>query len=296
MLFLVIAVVVAIIVLFFAVLVVLALAASRRLASPPRRIGKWTPSDLGLSYERIEYKTREGIVLRGWLVKGSTDKAIVLIHGYTSSKWDEDYMKPALEVLGKNGYTVLVVDMRGHGESDGEYTTLGYRESDDVVELVDFLRRNGYGRIGVYGFSMGGAISIMTAAKTGVDAIVLDSPYVDVRSSGKRWIMRIPGVLGLLLRMAYPLIMFFTSRRIGVDPEELVMYKYAEKVHVPVMLVAPTRDDLISLDEYKKLEEVLRKNAPVVETWYVETRHVGAWKDYRSEYEEKLLGFLQKHL
>jgi len=96
--------------------------------------------------------------LKGWLVKGSGEKAVVLIHGYTSSKWDEDYMKPALEVLGKAGFTVVTIDMRAHGESGGDVTTLGYRESDDVADIVNMLREKGFKKIAVYGFSMGGLL------------------------------------------------------------------------------------------------------------------------------------------
>jgi len=107
---------------------------------------------------------------------------------------------------------------------------------------------------------------------------------------------RTRGLLGLLLRLSYPLIMFNTSRIIGVSPGELVMYKYAGRVGAPTLLVAPLRDDLISAGEYKRLEEHLRMSARVVEAWYPETRHVGAWRDFKSEYEARLRGFLEKYM
>jgi len=117
--------------------------------------------------------------------------------------------------------------------------------------MVNLLREKGFRKIAVYGFSMGGAISIMTASKTSVDAVILDSPYVDVKASGRRWINRVRGPMGALLRISYPLIMKFTASKTRVNPDDLVMYKYAEKVKAPVLLIAPTKDDLISLEEYK---------------------------------------------
>jgi len=285
-----------IIVLFILLLVAVSIIAASKLAKPPRKVLKWTPRDLGLEYEDFVFKTRDGVELKGWLVKGSPTRAVIVIHGYTSSKWDEGYMKPAIEVLGRAGYTLLVVDMRAHGESGGEFTTLGYRESGDVVDMVSLLRGRGFKKVALYGFSMGGAISIMTASKTSVDAVVLDSPYVDVRASGRRWINRVKGPMGALLRIAYPLITRLVASKVKVDPSELVMYKYAERVKVPVLLVAPTRDDLISLDEYKSLYEALKKSSPSVEAWFVETGHVGAWADYRDEYERRLLSFLAKYM
>jgi len=275
--------------------IAVAYVASRKLVKPPRKIGGWTPRDFGLDYEDFTFRTSDNCVLKGWLVKRDPGRVVVVVHGYTSSKWDEDYVKPAIEALGKAGYSVVAVDMRGHGESGCE-TTLGYRESFDVEQLVGYLRGVGFEKVAIYGFSMGGATSIMAGSRARVEALVLDSPYVDIRESGRRWVARTRGLLGLLLRISYPLIMFNTSRMIGVRPGELVMYKYAEKVKAPTLLVAPLRDDLISPGEYKKLEEHLRRSARVVEAWYPETRHVGAWRDFKSEYEARLKGFLEKYL
>lgn len=275
-------------------------AAAKSLLSPPRKIGKWTPRDIGLEYEDLVYETFDGVKLKSWLVKKSNEKAVVLIHGYTSSKWDEDYIKPVLSILAKAGYTVLVPDMRAHGESGGEITTLGYLESRDVVGLVNYLRKMGYKKICLYGFSMGGAISIMTASKESVDAVVLDSPYVSVKESGRRWINRIRGPLRYLLQLTYPLIVSRVVRlmkeKVGEEfgVETLVMYQYARNIKSPVLLIAPLRDDLISTEEYKRLAEELKAGSPQVETWFVDTVHVHAVQDHPREYEEKVLQFLTR--
>lgn len=274
--------------------------ATRGLLSPPRKIGGWTPRDVGLEYEELIYETTDGVKLKAWFVKKSSDKAVILIHGYTSSKWDEVYMKPALSILAKAGYSVLVPDMRAHGDSGGDITTLGYLEARDVAELVNYLRKMGYEKICLYGFSMGGAISLMVASKGGVDAVVLDSPYVSVTESGRRWINRVKGPLGYILRLTYPLIVRRAARlireRAGEEfgVEKLIMYSYARYVKSPVLLIAPLRDDLISSEEYKRLSEELKAGSPLVETWFVDTDHVHAVRDYPREYEEKVLQFLAK--
>ncbi|MEM1878900.1 MAG: alpha/beta fold hydrolase [Desulfurococcaceae archaeon] len=289
--------VVAVVLLVFVLTILLvSLAASKKLASPPRRIGEWIPSDLGLLYENFEYKTSDGVVLRGWLVRGSSEKIVVLLHGYTSSKWDEGYIKPALEVLTKANYSVLALDLRAHGESGGDYTTLGLKESDDIVEVVNELRRRGFSRIALYGYSMGASTSLMASTKVQVNAVVLDSPYVDIRTSSKRWARRVKGPLGPVLRVSTPLIDKLVSRRIRVNPEDLVMTKYASRVKAPVFLIAPEKDDLISLSEYKALHAELLKSGNPIDAWYVNTGHVEAWQCCREEYAEKLLTFLDKHL
>lgn len=284
--------------LFAAVVTGLAYAASSRLLKPPRKVGHWTPGDLGFSFERVEVRTSDGVVLRGWLVKGASGKTVVALHGYTSSKWDESYMKQVLEMLARNGFNVAVFDMRAHGESTGEITTLGYRESEDVMKIIDFLEERGLAdRLGLIGYSMGGAIALMVSSlDPRVKAVVADSPYMDIRSSGRRWVSRVKGIMGVLLRVSYPLIIWFTSRRSGVNPSKLVMREYAGKLKTPLLLIAGEKDDLVSLDEIKEFYEEVKKHNDKAELWVTGSRHVAAILDHPKEYEEKVVGFFNRWL
>ncbi|MGC8836627.1 MAG: alpha/beta hydrolase [Infirmifilum sp.] len=272
--------------------------ASGKMIKPPRRKGEWTPKDLGHQYENIEIRTKDGIILRGWLVKGNKDKTVVLIHGYTSSRWDEGYMKQALSILARNGYNVAVFDMRAHGASTGEFTTLGYRESEDVMQIIDWLEeRNLASRLGLMGFSMGGAITlIVSSLDPRVKASVADSPYIDIRNSGMRWVRRVKGVMGMLLRISYPLIVWFTARRAGIRPENLVMYNFAEKIKIPLLIVAGAQDDLVSPDEIKKFYDLARRSNEKVELWLTSSAHVSSIIDYPEEYEKRIIGFFERWL
>ncbi|MEM4718139.1 MAG: alpha/beta fold hydrolase [Desulfurococcaceae archaeon] len=281
---------------FLIVILIISTIASKRFSKPPRLVLKWSPSDLGLKYEPFEYITFDGLLLKGWFIRKSNDKVVVLIHGYTSSKWDEDYIKPAIEVLSRVGYSILAVDLRAHGESDGDVTTLGYIESDDVVGIVNALRNQGFNKIALYGYSMGGATALLASTKTTISALILDSPYVDIRESGRRWVKRVKGILGLLLRISHPIIIRLVAMKTHVDPSKLVMTKYANQVKAPVLLIAPEKDDLISIEEYRMLHRELEKSGLPVEVWYVNTTHVGAWRTHRDEYTKKLLSFLAKYL
>lgn len=291
-----ISIILALLIIIIALLTAFSILAAGKMVKPQRIILSWTPRDLGFEYEDFIYKTRDGVDLKGWLVKGSGEKAIVLIHGLNSSKWDDCCIKPAMKVLGERGYSVLVVDMRAHGESGGEITTLGYKESDDVAEIVNLLRNRGFKKIALYGFSMGGAISIITAAKTLVDAVVVDSPYVNIVSSGRRLVSRIKGFVGYMLRLSYPLVIKIVEARVGFSLGELLITMYAKGVKAPVLMVVPLRDHLITIDEYKALYEELKKSSPNVEAWFVDSKHVEAWQRHSSEYVERLLSFLSKYI
>ena len=285
---------------FTAVIVAVAAAASNKMVSPPRAKGSWTPKDLGHDYEDVEVLTPDGVRLRGWFIDKGSDKTVLAIHGYTSSKWDETYMKPVIDILARNGYNVAAFDLRGHGESGGDRTTLGKREAADMKAVIEWLKREKPGKarkVGAIGYSMGGAVTIMLASEPGLlDAAVADSPYIDIMRSGRRWVRRVRGVLGALLRLAYPLIVRFTSSKAGVRPEELNMMRYADRVRAPMLLIAGERDDLVTVDEVREFYEAVRRTNPNIELWVTDSAHVRTVEDRPREYEERIISFLKKHM
>ena len=78
---------------------------------------------------------------------------MALFHGYTSSKSHLTYEAGYFRHL---GYNVLLVDQAGNGNSAGFRTTVGYREADDVVAAVRYLRtQRPTDSLILYGVSMG---------------------------------------------------------------------------------------------------------------------------------------------
>ncbi len=285
---------------FTAVIVAVAAAASNKMVSPPRAKGSWTPKDLGHDYEDVEVVTPDGVRLRGWFIDKGSDKTVLAIHGYTSSRWDETYMKPVIDILARNGYNVAAFDLRAHGESGGDRTTLGKREAADMKAVIEWLKRekpDKVKKVGAIGYSMGGAVTIMLASEPGLlDAAVADSPYIDIMRSGKRWVRRVKGVLGALLRLAYPLIVRFTSSKAGIRPEELNMMRYADRVKAPMLLIAGEKDDLVTVNEIREFYEAARRKNPNIELWVTGSAHVRTVEDRPREYEERIISFLRKHM
>ena len=285
---------------FVAVVVVVAVGASKKMVSPPRARGSWTPKDLGHEYEDVEVTTPDGVRLRGWFIDKGSDKTVLAIHGYTSSKWDETYMRPVIDILARNGFNVAAFDMRAHGDSGGDITTLGKKEAADMRAVIEWLRRerpDKARKVGAIGYSMGGAVTIMLAAEPGLlDAAVADSPYIDIMRSGRRWVKRVRGLLGALLRLAYPLIARFTSSKAGIKPEDLNMMRFAKRVKTPILLIAGRRDDLVTVEEIREFYDAVRKVNPNVEIWVTDSAHVRTVEDRPREYEEKIISFLKRFM
>ncbi len=281
-------------------LVGLAKVASNRMLKPPRLKRDWTPKDLGHDYENVEVRTSDGYTLRGWFIDEGSDTTIIAIHGYTASKYEEEYMKPVIDMIARNGYNVAAFDFRAHGDSDGEITTLGLKEVEDYIRIIDWLKSvkpNKAKKIGVIGYSMGGAVTIMLSARDKrINAAIADSPYIDIRSSGQKWIMRLKGVMKSLLLLVYPLIVRFTASRARINIDDLIMYKYASRIRIPFMIIAGRNDDLVALGEIMKFYNELRRNNPRATLWVNDSGHVRTIKDHPREYEEKVISFLKENL
>lgn len=147
-----------------------------------------TPADVGLAYEEVSFPAADGLALRGWWIPalGSEGecrecRAVVILHGHGGSMdWDV-HRAPALHGA---GFGVLLFDLRAHGRSEGRAVSFGFAEWQDVVGAVDWLHGRGVSRIGLLGFSLGGIVSTIGAARCpGVAAVVSDGGPARMRTA-----------------------------------------------------------------------------------------------------------------
>jgi uncharacterized protein len=91
--------------------------------------------------------------------------------------------------LMRDGAGLLAVSWRGYGGSEGKPGEAGFHE--DVASALAFLKRSGIGpeRIILFGESLGTGMAVMTAAKTPVKGLILDSPYLSIAeiAAGRYW-------------------------------------------------------------------------------------------------------------
>ena len=156
----------------FAVAVVCAVAylvvcyvVTARLSAPVRRPVERTPADFGLGYREVEVRSSDGLRLSAWWVEGvDSSRAAVLVHGWGADKSSRHVLETAA-VYEEAGFDVLMIDPRGHGGSEGDRVTLGYREVRDVRGALSWLEKRGFDpvRVVLHGWSMGGAAVIQAA-------------------------------------------------------------------------------------------------------------------------------------
>ncbi|KSW11587.1 hypothetical protein CF15_01775 [Pyrodictium occultum] len=190
------------------------------------------------SHEDFNVSTRDGVVLRGWVLnpQGPGDTVFILMHGYTGCRSSHYVMLLARQLVSM-GYPVVVFDFRGHGLSGGT-TTIGPREVLDAEAVVGYTAsRFPHKRIALVGFSMGAAVAVVEGSRDPrVYAVVADSPYYSLRLVVPRWIeykTPLPGWIGSLAA-AYASALYGIDA--GFGPAEV------RKLDKPLLVIHGGRD------------------------------------------------------
>lgn len=131
-----------------------------------------------LPWEDVCISSFDGLRLYGRLIRGEGD-TVILVHGYHSSA-ENDFAGIAQWYV-RRGCTVLAVDQRSHGRSEGRSVTFGYREQRDAVAWAQFAECGlGSERVWMHGVSMG-AVSVLLALEDGypdcVRGVIADCPF-----------------------------------------------------------------------------------------------------------------------
>ena len=114
--------------------------------------------------------TADRVPINAVHLRGTTDLAIVIAHGFTLS-WQRPHVWRIANRFNQTA-GVLTFDFRGHGRSGG-LSTLGDKEINDLAVVVAYARELGYKRIVAVGFSMGASIVLRYAGLVGgLDAVV----------------------------------------------------------------------------------------------------------------------------
>src|SRR5882724_2089430 len=220
---------------------------------PPRIAIPLRPDEFRLAVEEVTITAGDGVKLAAWLAARPGAPALVLLHGYPAEKAD---LLPIAAALAPR-FTVLLLDQRYFGASGGRATTIGFRERGDLRHAIDFLAARGFGEVGVFGLSLGGAVALLAAAEDDrIRAVAAYAPFADLRSLG----YELYGWLGVL---KYPFVallrgwslLFFGHDITAVSPE-----RAAARLSIPVLLVASRTDEQIPFAHAERLRRALARN------------------------------------
>jgi dipeptidyl aminopeptidase/acylaminoacyl peptidase len=284
------------VVLFLAVGVV----AATQLTLPKRAFDTTAnPGKYGLEYENVTFPARTGdATIAAWYIPSEVNQRVVIfVHGRDDSRTKAfaGHFVEFARAFHEKGISVLMIDLRGHGESSDARYTFGLRERRDVLGAVDWLEEKGYepGKIGVFGYSLGAASVIGAAAEEeDIGAIAVDSAFSEILPILERNVQKETGLPKIFI---IPTV-WMTRLLYGYDFTDSRPVNEISKIPPrPLMLIHCDTDDVIPIENMDQLLKVV----PGTPNWVIHgCEHALAYREEknRPEYDQRLTRFFDDSL
>lgn len=195
------------------------------------------------TFETIRLKSRQEIEC--WSIRCDESRGtVILFHGYSGEKSELLDKAAVFRIL---GYNTLLVDFMGSGGSQGNQTTIGYYEADDVRAAFEYVHSKGEGNIILFGTSMG-AVAVMKALNDyhlGPSSVILECPFGSMLETveARFRAMNIP---------AFPLaslLVFWGGWLNGFNAFRHNPVDYARNIRCPALLLYGELDPKVSRSE-----------------------------------------------
>jgi uncharacterized protein len=211
------------------------------------------PDRLDLPYEVHAYPGGAGR-LAGWYIpREQSAGLVVLFHGYAASK---ARLLPEARAFHELGYACFLVDFRGSGDSDGDRTSIGYHEADDVKQTILYARGRWPDQsLILFGQSMGAAavLRALTRHSFQPHAVILECPFDRLLSTVEARFT----VTGLPSFPAAQLLVFWGGMLHGYNGFGHNPVEYAHQVRRPVLLMHGTHDTRVSCGQIQSIYQNL---------------------------------------
>lgn len=247
-----------------------------------------TPADKGLTYEDVELTTKDGVTIRGWYIPSENRAAVILLHSMASNRLGT--MDHAL-MFARNGYGVLMIDLRVHGASGGDLLTFGGDEYLDVSAAVDYLQARpdlDPGRIGVMGLSLGASASVLAGARDSrLAAVAADAPGATVFKDWPK-----PKTAYESLYVPFDIMFFYYLHRVdGVIDPLPITDAVAQISPRPLLLVGGEGGEERAIEHF-----FASANEPKQKLILPDTPHISGLAAHPREYEETVIRFFDTWL
>jgi pimeloyl-ACP methyl ester carboxylesterase len=155
---------------------------------------------------------------------------VFLLHGIRA---DRSQVRGWAGMLADAGFRAVLVDLRGHGRSTGDWLSYGVVESRDLAQALDALAERGLvaGHVGVMGFSYGASTAIEWAGQdTRIAAVVAVAPFSSLRAV-------VPGYAPLFPTSFVESAVDAAGREAGFDPDEASPARSIRRTTAAVLVI-----------------------------------------------------------
>jgi pimeloyl-ACP methyl ester carboxylesterase len=246
-----------------------------------------TPGDVGLVYEDVTFTTSTDVQLHGWRIASQNGATILIIHPY---KGNRSYYLEQAAFLAEHGYGVLLFDLTAHGESEGRRLTL---DGTDVLAAVSYLKSRSdtkSEKIGAWGFSLGGVVSLQAAAQNDdISVVVADGPFPVVAAED----MPAPETLEDWFWLPFDVVQRLALQIFSVSPAQSTSQALSQIAPRPILLISGIQNR----GERRVMQHYGNIAGENVFLWEVAgANHIESWSIARETYETNALQLFNETL
>lgn len=245
-------------------------------------------------WENVTFPTEDGLEISGWFAPAADARGtVILCHGHPMNRME---MLPWARLLHHAGFHTLLFDFRAHGQSEGNLCSIGYHEVQDLLGAVEYLsaRPDTEGLpIGAYGHSMGGAVTLMTAAREPrLAAVATHGAFASLQSA---IVQRGRSVLGPAGGIVTHPMVFWSKQWMEIDPIVVSPFDVIDQIAPrPVLLMHGAHDRIINPDDAHALYQAAQQ--PKELRIWPRSWHTTISSHERAAYEATLLDFFRTNL
>ena len=228
---------------------------SQKFIRPKRSEPLVTPQAVGLAdVLEVSFETADGVTLAAWYAPPRQEgKTLIFVHGLGGNRGACLLQAAYVQKL---GYGVLLLDMRNHGTSGGNITSLAYHETEDVKAAYSFLKAqpevNPAG-IGLVGHSMGAAVALRAAAELPeLSALIVQCGFASLAENVQA-ALRIK--VGRMAPLFAPIIQLAFRLRTGVSVADVKPIDTLKDLELPILFIHGACDRLISVSNTERMYE-----------------------------------------
>lgn len=271
-----------------------------------------TPDKYGLNYKDVTFKTKDSVQLSGWLINGGKDKVIIQSHfgvqcsrcGFTqegkgmmkNALWTSDiHFLQHAKYLVEKGYSLLMYDMRNHGNSEQKgWVSWGLDERKDVVAALNFVSNHKDYKnadIGLLSICMGqGASTFAFGLEDEMKNFENLKTMVSVQPLTYDYFVKAMGLPNFLINAGNK----YNKTQRNTDLTGDSFLPYVKDISVPTLVIQNRNDPMTNLEMVKQYYNDLTVEKEMI--WLELEKKRGAAYAWLSDNPEKVGDWFDKYM
>lgn len=240
-------------------------------------------------YQTIFIESNDNNKMFGYYKKCNNNKLVIILHDFLQNHYD---MFDYVNIFENQDYDILVLDLRAHGKSEGDFSSMGYYEKDDLILWIkEMLNINKDYKIILYGVSLGASIVCLALGENLPNNVVLaieDSGFDNAEkelsfiNSKKK------------IKLFLNLLKVYMRKTKKINLRTIDVCKSLNKCKIPVLFIHGEKDDIVPCEMVYTMFKCLPQNR---KSLYVvkESIHNNCLKENPYKYKKVIYKFLNDY-